>query len=94
MNKMQADQFFFSLRDFIILYRKNQRALLKTGTLVFCLVLAFISVKTPVFQAEAKFKKADSSKDIPASLKNLTSLVPFSIEQSSVVSTMKSKSFL
>ncbi|MCX6990396.1 MAG: hypothetical protein NTX49_04950, partial [Chlamydiae bacterium] len=74
--------------------KKNQKVFLKTGAISFCLVFVFISLKTPVFQAEAKFKKAESSKDISASLKNLSSLVSVSSDQSSIISTMKSKSFL
>ena len=94
MGKLQVDQFFFSLRDFKVLFKKKQRVLLQTGAISLCVVFVFISLKTPVFQAEAKFKKAESSKDIPESLKNLTSLVSVPSDQSSIISTMKSKSFL
>lgn len=94
MTKQSKNEFFFTLKDFKLLYKKNKASYYRIGCICFTCALAWVVTKTPVYEAESTFKQTAQSQEVSSPLKNLFSTLPFANVYSNVISTMKSRDFL
>ena len=83
MYKNSVEQFFFSMHDFKKLFLKKKRSYLKSAIGCFSLGFLFFLAKEPQYEADATFKKAAVSRDMPSHLKNFLSFLPMQTSQTS-----------